>query len=161
MRPLPETENTLLVRTDFSIDGIWEKVCAEARQMDPDVRKALEYSDECNRAMGRPPKRPIKDFGTPLHLVDDRAYADASCEQLLSSLPSDSIHGFFFIADKVCMQHSDHPLMVVDSYHERGRMFRAIPSQIFGIQSNLSLANMDWEEFADNVDDDGVFRGFR
>jgi hypothetical protein len=28
------------------------------------------------------------------------------------------------------------------------------------IENNLSLFNMDFWEFADNVDDDGVFRGF-
>lgn len=161
MKSLPETEDTLLVRTDFSDGDVWKAVCSEARMMDADVRKALEFSEECNRAAGRPPGRPIEELGTSLHIIDDGDYADTTCEQILSSLPRDSIHGFLFIADKVCMQHSDHPLLVVDLYHERGRTFRAIPSQIFGIQSNLSLANMDWEEFADNVDDDGLFRGFK
>jgi hypothetical protein len=50
--------------------------------------------------------------------------------------------------------------LVVDLYSDRGRKFRAVPSQVNGIQSNLSIANMDWEEFADNVDEDGIFRGF-
>ncbi|HLF89873.1 MAG TPA: hypothetical protein VI451_13065 [Anaerolineales bacterium] len=45
-------------------------------------------------------------------------------------------------------------------YEEYGREFRAIPSQIQGIENNLSIANMDFEEFADSVDEDGVFRGF-
>jgi hypothetical protein len=31
---------------------------------------------------------------------------------------------------------------------------------IQSIQNNLSIANMDFEEFANSVDDDGVFRGF-
>lgn len=30
-----------------------------------------------------------------------------------------------------------------------------------GVENNLSLANMGFEEFADAVDEDGVFRGFR
>jgi hypothetical protein len=131
--------------------------------MDADVRKALEFSNEYNRAAGRPTGLPIEELGTPLHIIDDQDYADATCEQILSSLPPnyDSIHGLLFIADHECMKHSDHPLLVVDTYHKRGRTFRAIPTQIFGIQSNLSLANMDWEEFAENVDDDGIFRGFK
>src|SRR5262245_41921621 len=143
MKSLPETEDTLLVRTDFSDGDAWRTVCSEARMMDPDVRKALEFSDECNRAAGRLPARPIEEFGTPLHIIDDADYADATCEEILSSLPPryDSIHGFLFIADKLCMHQSDHPLLVVDLYHERGRTFRATPGQIFGIQSNLSLAN--------------------
>jgi hypothetical protein len=31
---------------------------------------------------------------------------------------------------------------------------------MWGIENNLSIANMDFEEFAENVDDDGIFRGF-
>jgi hypothetical protein len=31
---------------------------------------------------------------------------------------------------------------------------------MWGIENNLSTANMDFAEFADEVDDDGVFRGF-
>jgi len=28
------------------------------------------------------------------------------------------------------------------------------------VENNLSIANMDFSEFADNVDKDGIFRGF-
>ncbi|MDH6214469.1 hypothetical protein M2283_001752 [Streptomyces pseudovenezuelae] len=33
-------------------------------------------------------------------------------------------------------------------------------AELWSIENNLSGANMDFEEFADAVDDDGVFRGF-
>jgi hypothetical protein len=49
--------------------------------------------------------------------------------------------------------------LVVDLTHEPPRTFRTIPEQVFGIDSNLSIANADWEDFAKLVDDDGVFRG--
>jgi hypothetical protein len=29
-----------------------------------------------------------------------------------------------------------------------------------GVENNLSISNLDWEDFADAVDSDGVFRGF-
>jgi hypothetical protein len=48
----------------------------------------------------------------------------------------------------------------VDLYTEPECEFRAIPSQIQGIENNLSIANMDFAEFTDSVDEDGVFRGF-
>jgi hypothetical protein len=51
------------------------------------------------------------------------------------------------------------PLLVVDLYVERGRQFRAVAAQIAPIDNNLSIANMDFEEFAELVDDLGVFRG--
>jgi hypothetical protein len=58
------------------------------------------------------------------------------------------------------MGQGEHLLLVVDLYAERGREFRAEPSQIQGIENNLSIANMDFAEFADNCDPEGVFRGF-
>jgi hypothetical protein len=33
-------------------------------------------------------------------------------------------------------------------------------AEIADIEANLSIANMGFSEFADNVEDDGVFRGF-
>jgi hypothetical protein len=50
--------------------------------------------------------------------------------------------------------------IVVDLYENSGSEFRAIPSMIQGIENNLSIANMDFEEFANAVDESGVFRGF-
>jgi hypothetical protein len=31
---------------------------------------------------------------------------------------------------------------------------------MWGIENNLSIANMDFEAFAENADPDGIFRGF-
>ena len=45
-------------------------------------------------------------------------------------------------------------------YDEPGRTFRVIPSEMWSVENNLSIANMDFAEFADAVDEDGVFRGF-
>ncbi len=41
-----------------------------------------------------------------------------------------------------------------------GRTFRSIPSEVEPIVANLSLANMDFAEFADNTNPDGIFCGF-
>jgi hypothetical protein len=35
-----------------------------------------------------------------------------------------------------------------------------IAPQLWAVENNLNLSNLDWEDFADAVDDDGVFRGF-
>ncbi|MFK4804121.1 DUF6924 domain-containing protein [Streptomyces sp. MPA0124] len=43
---------------------------------------------------------------------------------------------------------------------ERGRCVRVVAAELWSIENNLSEANMDFEEFAGAVDDDGVFRGF-
>ena len=49
--------------------------------------------------------------------------------------------------------------LVVDLFHGRPP-FRVIVSELWAIENNLNLANMDWEEFAEAVGDDGIFRGF-
>jgi len=42
----------------------------------------------------------------------------------------------------------------------RGRSAETIPSELWGIDNNLNIANMDWQEFADHAHENGVFRGF-
>ena len=35
-----------------------------------------------------------------------------------------------------------------------------IPSELWSVENNLNLANMDWEEFVEPVGEDDAFRGF-
>ena len=65
------------------------------------------------------------------------------------------------VADRKTISDPDHRLLIIDRFTEPGREFRAVPSQIQSIENNLSIANMDFTEFADSADDDGVFRGFQ
>jgi hypothetical protein len=58
------------------------------------------------------------------------------------------------------MTQAEHPFLVLDLLDERGRSFRALPREIQAIENNLSIANMDFSEFADSAGSDGVFRGF-
>ena len=67
---------------------------------------------------------------------------------------------FFFIVDKTTLSDKDQPVLVVDLQKEPGRTFRVIPSQMWAVENNLSLANMGFDEFADSVDADGIFRDF-
>jgi hypothetical protein len=39
--------------------------------------------------------------------------------------------------------------------------FRYIPPELWAVQNNLNIANMDWESFAGEVNEDDVCRGFR
>ena len=61
-----------------------------------------------------------------------------------------------------------HPVLAVDVYvpeWEReegikpGRTFRVIPSKMWSVENNLSMANADWEDFMDYVEADGIYRG--
>jgi hypothetical protein len=64
------------------------------------------------------------------------------------------------IVDDATVRWPEHPILVVDLWHEPGRGFRAVPAAVQSIENNLSIANMDFGEFADAVDEDGIFRGF-
>ena len=66
-----------------------------------------------------------------------------------------------FVVDNITIAHEEQPVAVLDLWHQPGRTFRVIPSQMWSIENNLSISNMDFFEFADAVDDDGIFRGFR
>ncbi|MEU8898689.1 hypothetical protein [Nocardia sp. NPDC048505] len=39
-------------------------------------------------------------------------------------------------------------------------MFRIAPRAVAEVEVNFLLASVDFEDYAGNVDDDGVFRGF-
>jgi hypothetical protein len=69
-------------------------------------------------------------------------------------------HPFIIVVDRTAISSPEFPLLIIDLYDGPGREFRAVPSQIQSIQNNLSLANMDFEEFGESVDEDGVFHGF-
>jgi hypothetical protein len=137
MKQLPQTENPLILRTDFSNSSAWEAICKESQ-------------------------RPVGTFRfrANIEFLDDVEYAGITKEQLLALVPESYNHTFIVIADPLAISHPDHPLLVIDLYGGSGNEFRAVPSQIQSIENNLSIANMDFEEFAEAVDEGGVFRGF-
>ena len=134
MKPLPRSDQALVIRTDFSDDSAWNTIVAAIRQ-------------------------PVEGFYAYVDFVDDPAFGELTVEQLVA-LRDDLSKSYAIVADAVTMSDADHPLLVVDLIEEVGRTFRAVPSAVQSVENNLSIANMDFREFADNVDADGVFRGF-
>jgi hypothetical protein len=137
MKQLPTSENPLVLRTDFSNQAVWEVICAEIQN-----------------SVG------IFRFCANVEFLDDAEYAGLTKQQLLKLTSKNYNHSFIILVDQTAITHPNHPLLIVDLYEGSGNEFRAIPSQIQSIENNLSIANMDFEEFAEAVDTDGVFRGF-
>ena len=135
MTKLPTTENALIIRTDFSDESAWKSLTAAVRE-------------------------PVDPFIFNMEILDDRANDGASAEEIVGLLPQDYAHSFIVFADNVAISQSDHPLLVVDLLEEPGRHFRAIATEVPSIENNLSIGNMGFEEFANSVDENGVFRGF-
>lgn len=156
--PNQNTMDPWIVRTDFSNDDSWALVKAQ---------------------VSAPQKDPITGmrFYANVQFVDDSANANLACNDLVHALPNDYPGFLVFVVDKTTTEDDEHPILVIgfspqilDSKdYERKpsqtpvdqiRSFRAIPSQIQGIENILSIANMDFEDFANAVEADGVFRGF-
>ena len=134
-RSLDADAGSLLIRTDFSDDEAWARLLVDA---------ALPYSAD--------------GFTASFVAVSDRAYEGLHAEDL-ARLDGDAF--FVYAADRLSMHGPERTLLVVDRLHDRGRWFRVTLEQAWAVENNLSLFNMDFFEFADAVDADRVFRGFR
>jgi hypothetical protein len=135
LKNLHKTEDSLVVRTDFSDASAWDAICSAIRE-------------------------PAGEFRAYVELLSDPEYDGLTPEQLRSLAPPGSDHTYLFIIDQIAITHPDHPILVLDLYEEPGRTFRVVPSEMPSVENNLSLANMDFADFATSVDQDGVFRGF-
>jgi hypothetical protein len=134
-KPLPTTRQSLVLRTDFSDDASWHSICAAIQT-------------------------PVGDFRANVECVSDHAFNGVTPSDVPSLLPEGWEHSFLFLADDIALSSAEQPILVVDLYEEPGRSFRVVPGEAWGVENNLSISNMDFSEFADNVDPDGVFRGF-
>ena len=136
----PLTDNSPVVRTDFDDESAWKAVCDL-------IRQPVNFKGDA--------------FYAHVDFIENPIFRDRTVTELLNMIPSEDPHTFLLIVDRATINGPEFPILVLDLRHERGRTFRVIPSEIQGVENNLSIANMDFYEFADNVDEDGVFRGFK
>jgi hypothetical protein len=137
MKQIPNTDNPLVLRTDFSNQSAWDTI----------------------RSLIRIPVSIFR-FRANMEFLDDPEFSDIEKEQFMALLPRNYNHTFIFVVDRLAISSPGFPVLVLDLFEMSGREFRTIPSKIQGIENNLSIANMDFEEFADAVDERGVFIGF-
>ena len=147
-----EQGGTPVVRTDFTDDESWELVVYELTKPDDDGAEA---------------------HVTP---VEDRSLRGVTGDLLGSAFDGQGMsYGYVVLADARSMAEAvageeltvDYvDVSVADEEDAElfesfpGRTFRCAALQFASVEVNLSLANMDFAEFADNVGADGVFRGF-
>jgi hypothetical protein len=132
---LPDTASALVLRTDFSDDASWETVCSLIQQ-------------------------PVGEFRAYVDCVSDPRFEGIDIQELVSLGAAGPFRSFAFVADRTTLTDPEYPVLVVDLYTEPGRTFRVTPTEVWAVENNLSLANMDFAEFAAAVDTGGVFRGF-
>jgi hypothetical protein len=129
-------DNSPFVRTDFSDDAAWRSLVEAAAAESPDG------------------------FRAELRIVDDRRFEGCSPAELISRGQGWNGAAVLFIADEQTLDRPEQPILCVDLADPPGRSFRCIPSELWGVENNLRIANMDFDEFASSVDTDGVHRGF-
>ena len=100
-------------------------------------------------------------FRAYLEPVTDPAFDRVPWEAVKAAIPAND-HGasVLFIADSTTLTSPDHPVLVVDLLDDTRHPFRCIPAELWAVDNGLNIANMDWADFADAVDESGVFRGF-
>lgn len=134
---IPDSKDPLIVRTYFDNNKEWKSISEK-------LTKSYE--------MG---------FRAYVDFLDDKKYHNCSSDEIVKLCKSKYKHTFIFVADSLTFSNSENSVLCIDLYDQPGKSFRVIPSQLSGIENNLSIANMDFYEFYDNCDSDGVFRGFK
>jgi|SRR5947209_3878416 len=135
MKELPNSDHALLVRTDFSDESAWTRICAEI-------------------------EAPVGEFRAYVTFVSDRESEGLAIDELTELGKRGPYRTFLFVIDRESVQDPEHPILVLDLAEEPGRTFRVVPREMWSVENNLSMANMDFSEFAENTDADGVFQGF-
>ncbi len=106
-------------------------------------------------------------------VVDERAFANVTGDVLGKAFAStDETYGYALLADSRSMTDAlsgceitlDYVDLSVSDPEDAelfnsfiGRVFRCAITEIASIEANLSIANMDFHDFGDNTDPDGVF----
>jgi hypothetical protein len=99
-------------------------------------------------------------MGALLRPVESPALSNLTPREL-AALAREDYLSQIAVADAQTMR--DQTVLFVDLnelHGQVGRTFRSIPSEVEPIVANLSLANMDFAEFAGNTNPDGIFCGF-
>ncbi|MFB6613907.1 hypothetical protein ACFCV9_06785 [Streptomyces sp. NPDC056367] len=148
----------LIVRTDHADEAAWRAVAED---------------------LGRPWGRD-GDFEPVIHLLDDPAWAGATPDQVLAAVGRDEELSVVFVADRTTMTSPHRALLALrvgadeededlDPEYYRDLVdappaceFRTVPAGVHDVHANLSIANMDFQEYAEAAaeDPEGVFRGF-
>lgn len=132
--PTPAFGCTLLVRTDYSDNQAWERM----------VNAVQTPSEE--------------GFTAFLTIADNPTWDGADQERLIAALPDGYKQRLLIVSDLYAQTGPGFPLLVIDLRHQQRRSMRCAAHALWDVENNLSTANMDWEDYANHTDPDGVFR---
>lgn len=134
---LPATQHAMIVRTNFDSNESWEQLITAISTPDPVFGFLPNFSE-----------------------VNDSRFANKREEELSQLVPKGYWNSFMFVADSITLNNEEQLILCVDLRENKMASFRVVPDQMWGVENNLTLANMEFESFATSCDEDGVFRGF-
>lgn len=137
MPSFPNTDETPLLRLDFSDDATWKKVCEM-------ITAPVPFNEHM-------------DFQANVSIVDDPAFAGVQPGDLAALVPEDT-HSVLLVVDAETIANDEHPVLCIDLLDSPGQSFRFTPSVSWAVENNLSLGNADFEEVESLCDSDGVLR---
>lgn len=105
MKPLPQTEHSVVLRTDYSDSVAWREICAEIAE-------------------------PNGEFRAYVTCVEEPDLVNATTDQLIARLKGNVRQSFLFVVDAETIANPEHPLLVVDLRREPGRTFRVSPRAV-------------------------------
>ena len=72
-------------------------------------------------------------------------YKDPTVIDLVDLIPPGYNHLFIFVVDQVLISSPGHPTIVMALFEKRGRTFRVIPSEMWGVENNLLTQYWSWQ----------------
>lgn len=157
-----KSDATPLIRTDFADDTAWQRIVS-------DVSKPVDFDNPANLDPGD------EGYSPNIDPVDDQLFEGVVGEALGAAWTDSDAVGYVLLADAQSMAEARGAGEVTIAYVDlsvsdpedaelfesfMGRTFRCVVPEVASIEANLSIANMDFHEFADSTEPDGVFRGF-
>ena len=137
MQEIYNSNDPLVIRTNFEKEVDWNKIKSE-----------LSATYELG-------------FNAFVEFLDNPKYVDYSIEQIIIETQNNYNHDFIFVVDKLTFSNNEHTVLCIDLAVDKGKSFRVAPSAVWIVENNLTISNMDFEEFYLNCDKAGIFRGFK
>jgi hypothetical protein len=139
LRPVTVLPNEcVLVRTWFGDEDAWQRLVTDVQTPSEDG------------------------FLATVTFVDDAAFEGMTAEGLAAAQADSSFVSF--LADELALSSDGYPIPAVWVFRGTSELehqpFRVVATELWGVENNINLRNMDWDDFARSVDDDGIFRGF-
>lgn len=130
--PSAENDDTLFIRTCFTDLDRWESLWTAVVTPNADGFRAY------------------------VKLIDDTANGNLAISRIGTLMSEDQL---VLVADEVTLTTADRQVLALYRDEDGVQQLRVAVEALWDIQNNLSISNADWQDYADDANEDGVYRG--